>query len=157
MIEIDVPGAGLLRLENLVLDLNGTIAVDGQVPEAVRERVRRLGDSLTVFLMTADTFGTAGSLASRLGAEVMVLKSGGREAEQKADFLSTLGSKSCAALGNGANDVLMLAAAGLGVAVIGQEGAAVSAINAADLVVTSPEDALDLLLTPKRLVATLRS
>jgi P-type E1-E2 ATPase len=157
VIEIDLPGTGLLRLEKLVLDLNGTIAVDGEVPEAVCARVRRLGDSLTVFLMTADTFGTAGSLATRLAAEVMVLKSGGREAEQKADFLSALGSKSCAALGNGANDVLMLEAAELGVAVIGREGAAVSAVNAADLVVTSPEDALDLFLVPKRLIATLRS
>jgi len=157
VIDIDIPGRQSLHLKHLVLDLNGTIAVDGQVPEAVAERIRTLAGSLRVSVMTADTFGTAGSLASRLGAEVMVLKPGGREAEQKADFLRSLGEDSCVALGNGANDVMMLEAAGLGVAVVGREGAAASVLGAADIIVTNPKDALDLLLDPKRILATLRA
>jgi soluble P-type ATPase len=61
-----------------------------------------------------------------------------------------------AAFGNGRNDRLMLKAAALGVAVMGREGCAVDALQAADLCVGKIEDGLDLLLHPKRLEATLK-
>jgi len=60
------------------------------------------------------------------------------------------------AIGNGANDAAMLQEAALGIAVLGPEGLAAEALLAADVVVASIEDALDLLLRPHRLVATLR-
>jgi soluble P-type ATPase len=41
--------------------------------------------------------------------------------------------------------------------VVGPEGAAVDALQASDVVATSIQSALDLLLNPQRLVATLRS
>ena len=44
----------------------------------------------------------------------------------------------------------------VGFAILGQKGLAVEALRAADLVVGRVEDALDLLLHPQRLVATLR-
>ena len=50
----------------------------------------------------------------------------------------------------------MLEEAAVGIVVIGAEGAAAHTVQAADLVVTSPLDALDLLLRPARLVAGLR-
>ena len=50
----------------------------------------------------------------------------------------------------------MLQEAALGIAVLGPEGLAAEALLAADVVVASIEDALDLLLRPHRLVATLR-
>lgn len=50
----------------------------------------------------------------------------------------------------------MLKAAGLGIAVCLNEGCATDAILAANIMVTSATDALDLLLYPKRLKATLR-
>jgi soluble P-type ATPase len=50
----------------------------------------------------------------------------------------------------------MLKEAALGIGVIQAEGAAVEAILAADLVTTSVLDALDLLIHPLRLTATLR-
>ncbi len=61
-----------------------------------------------------------------------------------------------AAVGNGANDVEMLREAELGIAVLGYEGLAKGAADAADILVTSVHDALDLLLRPTRLLATLR-
>ncbi len=51
----------------------------------------------------------------------------------------------------------MLRAAALGIATVQREGAAVDAMRAADIVVQNVRDALDLLLKPRRLVATLRS
>jgi len=50
----------------------------------------------------------------------------------------------------------MLKTARIGVAVCLNEGCAVDAIQSADILVTSATDALDLLLNPKRLKATLR-
>jgi len=40
MLVLDVPGRGRIGLSHLVLDLNGTLAVDGRVPDAVARRVR---------------------------------------------------------------------------------------------------------------------
>jgi len=74
----------------------------------------------------------------------------------KRAYAQGLGALGCVCVGNGANDAWMLRAAAVGIAVIGPEGAAVSALQAADIVVVSITHALDLLLNPLRLVATLR-
>lgn len=76
-------------------------------------------------------------------------------APQKAELVGRLGAESVIAVGNGRNDVAMLTAA-LGIAVLGAEGCAGAALRAADVVVPSISDALDCLLEPRRLVATLR-
>jgi len=47
--------------------------------------------------------------------------------------------------------------AALGIAVLGGEGLATVCLAAADVVVPSVESALDLLLYPRRLIATLRT
>jgi len=60
------------------------------------------------------------------------------------------------AIGNGRNDHLMLGKAALGIAVILGEGAAIETLEAADVATTSITAALDLLISPKRLIATLR-
>jgi len=155
LIELDVPGLGLLSLEHLVLDLNGTVAVDGEVLPGVAERLRLLYKALQVHLVSADTRGQAAETAARLGV-VWERVSPGAEAAQKGEFVERLGASRVAAIGNGANDVAMLRSAALGLAVLQGEGLAVAALMAADLVVGSVEDALDLLLKPARLVASLR-
>jgi soluble P-type ATPase len=60
------------------------------------------------------------------------------------------------AIGNGNNDDLILKEAGLGIAVLGDEGMSVSAMRNAEILVKNISDALDLFLKPKRLTATLR-
>jgi P-type E1-E2 ATPase len=155
MLIVDVPGRGQIQFSHLVLDLNGTLAVDGRVPDAVARRLRALSERLHVQVVTADTFGTAARLEG-LGTQVHVLPPGDH-VEAKAVFVRTLGAATTAAIGNGSNDALMLREAGLGIAVVGREGAAGAAVRAADIVVTRIEDALDLLLTPTRLIATLRT
>lgn len=155
MITIEIPGWARLEIAHLVLDLNGTLATDGHVPPEVAERVRALGALVHVHVLTADTFGTAADLEG-LGARIVCLGPGD-QVEAKAAALRALGSDRTVAIGNGMNDEAMLGEAALGIAVIGREGAAVPALLAADLAVTSIEDALDLLQFPKRLVASLRT
>jgi soluble P-type ATPase len=67
-----------------------------------------------------------------------------------------LGSRHCAAIGNGANDIDMLHEAALGIAVTGPEGTAAAAVAAADVVCRSIVEALELLLDDRALAATLR-
>jgi soluble P-type ATPase len=58
--------------------------------------------------------------------------------------------------GNGGNDVAMLRVAAIGVAILAGEGVAIEALQAADVLALGPVDAIDLVLKPKRLIATLR-
>jgi P-type E1-E2 ATPase len=155
MLTIDVPGIGVLGLEYLVLDVNGTIALDGVLLPGVAAAVREVARELGVIAVTADTHGTAAVLAEELGAEFRVIERG-REAEAKQELVAQLGASSVVAIGNGANDALMLRDAAVGIAVVAGEGAAALAVSAADVVTSDIGVALGLLLNPARLVATLR-
>ena len=155
MITINIPGRGTLEVANLVLDLNGTIALDGQVLPGVTERLAALAAELIVHLVTADTQGQAAQSAERLGLRLVKIVPGD-EAGQKLGLVEQLGPAQTAVIGNGANDARMLAAAGLGIAVLGPEGLATTALQAAEVITGRIEDALDLLLRPQRLIATLR-
>jgi hypothetical protein len=58
MLEVDIPSRGVLRLEHLVLDVNGTIALDGQLVPTAHKRLGRLSKKLDLWLVSADTQGT---------------------------------------------------------------------------------------------------
>ena len=156
MIDVDIPDFGPLRMEHLVLDYNGTLACDGELFSGVPERLVSLSDRLTVHVVTADTFGRAKSGLAGLPVSLTILEPG-RQSEAKAAYIEALGPETTVAIGNGRNDRLMLKQAALGILVIESEGAAIQSIAAADVCTTAIVPALDLLLYPKRLVATLRS
>jgi len=160
MLEVDIPSRGLLRLEHRVLDVNGTLALDGQLVPGARERLDRLRGTLEVWLVSADTQGTLAELATALQAQARRLPSGdeaAQEAAQKAALVDELGAEQVVAIGNGANDAAMLQRAALGIAVLGGEGLASVCLAAAAVVVPGIRAALDLLLFPHRLIATLRT
>ncbi len=156
MIEIDIPGFKRLGLEHLVLDYNGTVAVDGCLLAGVKDRLRDLGEHLRVHIITADTFGQVSACVADLTCSLHVLPPG-NQAEAKRDYLRALDPGKTVCIGNGRNDRLMLQEAALGIAVMLAEGACSNSITASDVVCGGIEDALDLLLHPLRLIATLRS
>lgn len=156
MIEIDIPGCGELCLRYAVLDFNGTLAVDGALLDGVEELLTRVAERLDLHIVTADTFGTVASAIEGLPIELATLSRGG-QAEAKKQYVRNLGSGQTVAIGNGRNDRLMVKEAALGIAVIEKEGAASETFLAADVVCLGPVDALELLLNPRRLIATLRS
>lgn len=151
-LRIDIPGRELLELEFLLLDLNGTLSDRGTLLEGVAERLEGLAQNLEVRLLSADTFGTLDDIAGRLSAQGEIVSNG----EEKVAIMRELGVQRCAAIGNGANDALMLREAALGIAVLGPEGASGAALSAADLICASILEALDLLGEPRTLSATLR-
>jgi P-type E1-E2 ATPase len=149
---IELPGDRTLRLEHVVLDLNGTLSDRGNLIPGVAERIARLATDLEVHLVTADTFGTASGLAERLKVAMTTIATGA----DKAGLVASLGADATVAIGSGRNDIAMLRAARLGIAVVGPEGAAAEAIQASDIVCRSVTEALDLLLDDRVLIATLR-
>lgn len=152
---ITIPGRDSVEISNLVLDFNGTIAEDGKLIKAVKEKIIQLSDHITVHVLTADTNGSVLAQCQGLPVTVHVI---GKESQhlEKKNYLLQLPSKGVVSIGNGSNDVEMLAISDIAIAVIGSEGCATSSLMKSDLVVTNIVDALDLLLKQHRLVATLR-
>jgi P-type E1-E2 ATPase len=155
MIEVDVPGFKTVRLQHLVLDVNGTIAKDGNLIEGVAELLGELRNKIHVHLVTADTHGRQETIDRRLQLAATIIPPKNQR-QAKLDYVERLGPEGVAAVGNGANDAAMLETAELGILVVGPEGAAVESLVKAKVVVTDIRTALELLLFPKRLIATLR-
>ena len=155
MISISIPGWGNMEIENIVLDLNGTIATDGKIPSEVKEKINSLSDKAKICILTADTQGTATEEISDMRVELLRV-SEEDSTEVKIRVVESLDPTKTVAIGNGNNDRLILKEAALGIAVLGEEGMSVLAMKDADIVVRDISNALDLFLKPKRLIATLR-
>ena len=154
MISIDIPGWENITIENIVLDLNGTIATDGKISVDVKEKIKTLSQKAKVYILTADIQGTAGDESKDIGIELVKIP-GENSKNKKFEFLKTLNLDKTIVIGNGNNDQLILREAALGIAVLGDEGVSGLALKSAEILVKSISDALDLFLKPKRLMATL--
>lgn len=155
MIELMIPGRGKVELLWMVLDFNGTIAFDGEILPGVVPLLHEIAKELEIFVLTADTFGTAKAQCAGLPVLVRCLESD-EHALEKAEFIAQMGNEHVVAIGNGRNDLRMLKLAAIGIGVMGEEGCAGEVWTAADVVVPRIESALELVLHPKRLIATLR-
>ncbi len=156
MIEMDIPGYENILLKHLVLDYNGTLAVDGEILAGVKENLTALSKSLKIHVLTADTFGNAQSGLQGIPCELSILPLENQDLGKLA-YVENLKPENCVCIGNGRNDRLMLKASKLGIAVILAEGAAAETLTAADIVCTGIVSALELLQNPLRVIATLRS
>ena len=155
MIELNIPGRGLVELEHLVCDVNGTLAIDGQLFEGLSRSLTVLRDRLKIHLLTADTHGRQELIDRQLNLQAVRI-SPGNEARQKAEYIQRLGPERVVAIGQGANDAQMLKEAALGICVLSREGVAVETLLAADLILPDVFAALELLEKPLRIVASLR-
>ncbi len=156
MMEINIPGIGDVEIKDLILDYNGTIAKDGRVSTDVREKLNEiLKLGIRIHVLTADTNNTVKDELEDLDINIRILESS-REDEEKRSILHSIGISSSMVIGNGRNDLLMLQDSRIGVAIVGDEGAYGKLIGISDIVVKSILDALDLLINPNRLKATLR-
>ncbi|WP_457566630.1 HAD family hydrolase [Caldithrix abyssi] len=155
MIELEIPGFGTLQLKYLVMDYNGTLAVDGKLIDGVEARLFELANHLKIHVITADTFGLVKSQMEHFPITLKIIEST-EQGRQKWEYIRQLGASSTVAIGNGRNDRLMLKEARLGIVTVQNEGAAVETLQSADIVVYHINDALDLLKNRLRLTATLR-
>jgi soluble P-type ATPase len=182
---LEMPGGSRRSFSHLVLDFTGTLSRDGTLLPGVAERLVKLSETVRVLVLTADTFGTAVEEITRITGSSSTPPSSGvpvsdpsslrpsdpsqsdpspsplevriiRDSAEKASVVRALGADAVIAIGNGRNDIGMFQAAALSIAVIGPEGAAAELVLAADVLTTDIRDALDLVLHPLRLKATLR-
>jgi soluble P-type ATPase len=155
MIKITIPALGLLELSHLVVDFNGTVATDGKMIRGVTERLQQLAGQLSIHVITADTNGSVRNECRDIPVSVHIIGTENQD-EEKRRFLESL-PQAAAAVGNGRNDLQMFERAALAIAVLGEEGCCTRTVLQSDVMVRHIHDALDLLLKPNRLIATLRN
>lgn len=156
MITIHIPGNWEISVKYLVLDYNGTLAIDGKLIAGLKPLLNQLSDQIKIYVLTADTFGTVEKELAGVNCQVFVIEPEEQD-KQKKQFVMSLGKENVVAIGNGLNDALMLTSAELGIVLLQAEGAAVKTLMSADVVCRHITDALELLNHPLRLKATLRN
>lgn len=157
MIKVYIPGDGELEIKNVVFDFNGTIAKDGILIEKVKDKIKALAQhEVNIYILTSDTYGTVIEQCRDIPAEVKVFNKE-NASEDKKRVVELLGKESTVAIGNGRNDVEMFKVSRLSIAVLGEEGCYSKTLIYADIVVKDPIDAIELLINPTRLKATLRT
>ena len=157
MIEFSIPGQNYtLNISDLILDYNGTLAIDGKLLPGVKNLLILLSNKLNVHIITADTFGTIQNQIKEIPCRLYILPPN-NQAEEKLKYLQKTGCHNSICIGNGKNDNLMLKEAVIGIAVIQKEGASFKSVSNSDVICTNIVDALELIINPLRLSATLRS
>ena len=156
MLKFEIPNREIIQAEYLVLDYNGTLAIDGKLLSGIKEKLNALSSNLQIYVITADTFGTARESLKDVHCECIIVQEKTQQLLKK-EFISKLNADKVIAIGNGMNDALMLKDAALGIIVMQKEGASIKTLINADMVFSSVIDALDSLNNPLRIAATLRS
>ncbi len=155
MIRIEIPGIKTVEVHHLVLDYNGTIALDGTLIPGVKEMLNGLSEKLEVHIVTADTFGKAAENLKGVNCTLTLINSPDQRSFKK-EYVMKLGKEITVSVGNGANDEYMLAESAIGIVLIQKEGACSKSVMSADIVCGSILEAIDLLNNPLRIAATLR-
>ena len=154
MISIQRPGMENLDIHFVLIDFEGTLAMDGRVHPKAKDKVNLLSKRATIYILTKSNRGKVEETLKKMKVEILYLTEED-SSQQKLNVLQRLGSHQTAVIGNGLDDVRIMEQAGLGMCVIGKEGSSAEAMAKADLVVSNVLDALDFLLKPLRQRATL--
>ncbi len=154
MIRYEPKGVTPFELDTVVLDLNGTLSVNGQVPEGVREHVNKLkAFGFKIYLFSGDQRGTAEKIATDLGIDLQKAVN----MEEKADLTAKLNPEHTVSIGNARIDIGTFKNVKLRIGTLQAEGIHIEILKYIDVLVPSINDALDLLLNPDSLCATLRT
>ncbi len=146
-------GVGEIELDTIILDLNGTLAVNGGIVAGVKNRIAKLKDlGFKIYIFTGDQRGNAAELSKELGIEVR--KAG--SLEEKEALTSKLDVDKTVAIGNARIDIGTFKKTKLRIATLQAEGIHVGILKHVDIIVPSIIDALDLLLNPASFKATMR-
>jgi soluble P-type ATPase len=155
MIRIEIPGREPLEIHHLVLDYNGTIAVDGLLLRELVAPIEALSRDVDIHILTADTYGTVAAQCAGLKAQVRTFPRANAGTCKEEIVRSLEGGVAC--MGNGFNDIPMFQIADLAIAVLLEEGTCAALLPYTDVLVRSARDGLDLLLKSDRLKADLRN
>lgn len=157
MISTNIPGHKIIEVKNVVFDFNGTIAEDGILIPGVEKLIKELvQNDIKVYVLTADTNGSVKKQCVELPVEIEIFD---RENASmcKKEIVERIGGENTVSIGNGKNDIEMFKSSILSIAIIGKEGCYSKTFIESDIVVKSIIDAIELILKPNRLRATMRA
>ena len=154
MISIERPGQGNLEIDFILIDFEGTLALDRRVHPKAKDKINLLSKRTKIYILAKGEKEQVIEVLRKVKAEIIHFAVGDVSAG-KLNLLRQLGANRTVAIGNGQDDVLMIEEAALGICVISREGTAAETILKADAVVSNILDALDFLLKPLRQKATL--
>ncbi|NLP56801.1 HAD family hydrolase [Lutibacter sp. B1] len=153
---VDIPGFKKIEIHHLVCDYNGTIANNGKLIEGVDILINKLSEKISVYVITADTFGTVEKELQNTKCTVIKIEKN-NQADQKLKLIRKLNPENTVAFGNGRNDELMLKESIIGIGILENEGIYTKNLLSADILCKSIIDAFELLTIPNKLIATLRN
>ena len=145
MLNFLIPGHDNVKIENILIDFNGTLAVDGILHEGIADKLAELSKIVNITVVSADTNCTIKEQLKNVPIEVRAFD-GKNVSEEKKNILRQLNPVRTAVIGNGFNDHKMMREARV----------AISLFSFTDICVSSIHDALDLFLKPNRIIATMR-
>jgi len=146
-------GVGEINLNTIILDLNGTLAIDGKLVEGVIPRIVKLKElGFKIYLFTGDQRGTAAMQAKELGIELMFAKT----TEEKAECAKKCNFETTVAIGNARIDIGTFDNAKIKIGTLQREGIHAGILPHIDILMPSINDALDLLINPDSFNATMR-
>lgn len=146
-------GVGEIELNTIVLDLNGTLAVKGELVPGVSERIAKLKEmGFRIVLFSGDQRGNAGKITGDLGIELIKAST----TEEKEKETLKLDTKRLVAIGNARIDIGTFKSAALRIGTLQAEGIHTGILPFVDILVPSINDALDLLLDENSFCATMR-
>lgn len=142
-----------LTLSKIILDLNGTLTVNGQIPKGVPERIKKLQKlGFEIIILSGDARGNASQIAKKLNVKCIVANG----SKEKSKEIKQLNPKECIAVGNARIDIGMLKLAKVSILTLQAEGVHTKTIKYADIIIPSINDALDLFIDSKNFLATMK-
>ncbi len=148
-----VPGVGEIELNTIVLDLNGTLSVNGVIPDGVKERIDKLKQlGFSIVLFSGDQRGTAGAICKDL--QIQLIRCG--TSIEKEIAMDQLPGDKTVAIGNARIDIGTFKKAKIRIATLQNEGIHREILDYVDVIVPSINAAFDLLIDTDSFCATMR-
>lgn len=145
-------GVDEIELINVILDLNGTLSVNGFLVDGVKERLNKLKElGFNLYLFTGDQRGNATLLTSE-GINLQKATT----SEEKEALTRKLDVEKTVAIGNARIDIGMFKPCKLRIGTLQAEGIHTEILSHIDILVPSINNALDLLINPDIFNATMR-
>lgn len=152
-LKYNVPGVGVIEIDTLVVDSNGTLTVRGEMVNGVIERIHRIQSmGVEVVMISSDQRGNARDLALNCGITYYEAAN----SREKEDILLSLGSHNVAAIGNARIDIGLFVQSIVSVATLQGEGIHKDIIDHVDVIMPSILDALDFFLDKDTFIATMK-
>ena len=70
---IAIPGRETIEIENVILDCNGTIAIDGKLIDGVSELINKLSSNINFHIITAETYGSFEKELANINCKIVKL------------------------------------------------------------------------------------